>query len=341
MPRRGLPLPGPLTACALLLAGVMVFALSIGSYPVGVGEILRFFAARIGFCDMAPARLALLDNLLFDVRLPRVLTAVLVGMSLSVSGASFQAVFRNPLVSPDLLGVLAGAAFGAALAMLFDASWLTLQVTSFACGIAAVALAVAIGNLFGSASVITLLLGGLISSASFAAMLSLIKYVADPENQLPAITYWLMGNLGMARLGQLAWLIAPVGLAVALLSALGRALDAMSMGDDEALGMGVCVIAVRYAVIVAATLVSAMSVSLAGMVGWVGLLMPHLVRLLLGPGNARLLPASALLGASFLVLADGLSRTMFQVEIPIGIVTECLGIPAFLLVLHRARKGWG
>jgi iron complex transport system permease protein len=168
----------------------------------------------------------------------------------------------------------------------------------------------------------------------------MVKYVADPYNQLPAIVYWLMGSLASADLKDMLRLAPPMAFGILMLSSLGRALDALSMGDDEARALGVPVTAVRYGVIAAATLVSALTVSLAGMIGWVGLLVPHVARLLVGPGNARLLPASACLGAVFLLVADGIARNAGTTEIPIGIVTELLGIPAFLLVLHRARRGW-
>ncbi|WP_115717563.1 FecCD family ABC transporter permease [Gallaecimonas mangrovi] len=324
---------------ALLLAAVL-FALSIGNYPVSVSAILHFLADACGVASMPHNQYQLLDNLIVNIRLPRVLTAVLVGMALASSGSAYQAVFRNPLVSPGLLGVLAGASFGAALGLLLHGHAALVQGLAFLGGLAAVVLGIMIANLFGSASMITLVLGGIISSALFAALLSLVKYLADPEDQLPSIVYWLMGNLGMTRLGQLAWLAIPALAAIACLWLLARALDAMSMGDDEARALGVPVTAVRYTVIFAATLASALAVSMAGMIGWVGLLAPHIARLLIGPANSRLLPASTLLGATFLVLADCLSRTLAQVEIPIGIITELLGLPMFLLVVHRARRGW-
>jgi iron complex transport system permease protein len=263
-----------------------------------------------------------------------------VGASLSVSGAAYQAVFRNPLVSPALLGVLAGAACGAALGLIFSLPWWQVQVLAFVGGLLAVATGVGVAGLFGGGGVVMLVLGGIISGGLFTSVLSLIKYMADPLNQLPAIVYWLMGSLGMATLHDMSWVALPMAAGVILLASLGRALDALSMGDDEARSLGVSVTAVRYGVIAVATLISALTVSIAGMIGWVGLIVPHIARLLVGPGNSRLLPASALLGGVFLLLADGVSRNAATTEIPIGVVTELLGIPLFLLVLHRVRKGW-
>jgi iron complex transport system permease protein len=322
----------------LLLAGVLL-SFSIGSYPVSLGQTAGVLGAALGWIK-PPADHAVLENVLFEIRLPRICAAILVGMALSGSGTALQAVFRNPLVSPGLLGVLAGSALGAAVGMLMHGSWLTVQAYAFGVGLLAVAVTVAIAGVFGRGSTIALLLGGIISGALFSAMLSMVKYVADPSDQLPSITYWLMGSLASARMQQLLWLALPLALVLGLLCALGKALDIVSMGDDEARTLGVRVGAVRYGVIFLATLATAVSVSIAGMIGWVGLLAPHIARLLLGPGNVRLMPASLLLGASFLVFADCLARSLGQVEIPIGVVTECLGLPAFLLVLHRARRAW-
>ncbi|MCE1169956.1 MAG: iron ABC transporter permease [Azovibrio sp.] len=323
----------------LTLLGTMLASLSLGRYPLPPGEVLHFLLHQLGLGELEAQRQALLHNLIVDIRLPRVLTAVLVGAALSISGAAYQAVFRNPLVSPGLLGVLPGAAAGAALGLVFSDSWWIMQVAAFATGFLAVAIGVGIAGLFGG-SLVMLVLGGIISGALFTALLSLVKYVADPYNQLPAIVYWLMGSLATADLPDLARVAIPMGLGILLLASLGRALDALSMGDDEAATLGLPIRSVRYGVIALATLISALTVSLAGVIGWVGLLVPHIARLITGPGNRLLLPASALLGAIFLLLADGLARNLAETEIPIGIVTELLGIPAFLLVLHRARKGW-
>jgi len=328
-----------LPGLALLLAGAMFLSLASGRYPLPPLEVAGFFFAQLGWHELAPERQALLHNLIVDIRLPRVLAAVLVGAALSISGAAYQAVFRNPLVSPGLLGVLAGAASGAALGLVFSGNWWIMQLAAFLMGGLAVLIGVGIAALFGG-SVVMLVLGGIISGALFTAILSLVKYVADPYNQLPAIVYWLMGSLASADLKDIGRLAIPMLCGTLVLASLGRALDALSMGDDEARTLGVPVALVRYGVIGAATLVSALTVSLAGMIGWVGLLVPHVARLLTGPGNARLLPASACLGGIFLLLADGIARNLGTTEIPIGIVTELLGIPAFLLVLHRARRGW-
>lgn len=331
--------PRWLVAPLLTLAAALV-ALSIGRYPLPPGDILRFFAASAGLSSLAPEHYALLYNLIVEIRLPRVLAAILVGASLSVSGAAYQALFRNPLVSPGLLGVLAGASAGAALGIILGGSWWLVQICAFLTGLLAVTLGVGIAQLFGRGSVLMLILGGILCGALFTSLLSMVKYVADPYNELPAIVYWLMGSLGQVDLTDIGWAAVPMSLGILVLCLLGRALDALAMGDDEARALGVPVATVRLTTIAAATLISALTVAIAGMIGWVGLIVPHVARLLVGPGNARLLPVSASLGAAFLLFADTLSRNLFTTELPIGIVTELLGIPVFLLVLRRVRRGW-
>lgn len=338
------------TVNALLLPAVvlaaMLAALTLGRYPVSATDVMRLAAAAAGWIDLPAQDYQQLQHLVVQIRLPRVLAAALVGAALSTSGAAYQAVFRNPLVSPGLLGVLGGAAFGSALGIVLGWRWAGIQVLAFACGVAAVGVALAVAGWFGrgsdggSAGVVMLVLGGILSSALFSSLLAMVKYVADPYNQLPAIVYWLMGSLAVADLGQVLRLAGPLALGSLGLCLLGRWLDALAMGDDEAQALGVPVRRLRRVVIALATMVSALTVSLAGMIGWVGLIVPHIARLAVGPGNARLLPAAAALGAVFLLAADALSRTLATSEVPIGIVTELIGIPAFLLVLGRARRGW-
>lgn len=324
----------------LALVPAMLGALSLGRYPLPLADVAGFVAATLGLHPLPADRYDLLHNLIVEIRLPRVLAAVLVGAALAVSGAAYQAVFRNPLVSPGLLGVLGGAAFGAALGMLMDLDWAGVQLLSFGVGLLAVGIGVAIASLFGRLSIIMLVLGGVISSGLFAALLSIVKYLADPDDQLPNIVYWLMGSLARTELSQTLWLAVPVLAGTVLLAGAGRLLDALSLGDDEARALGLPVEALRGGVILVATLISALTVSVAGMIGWVGLIVPHLARLLVGPSNGVLLPLSALLGALFLLACDALARSLTATEVPIGIVTELVGIPVFLLVLHRVRRGW-
>lgn len=331
--RRNIALAGMVALCA-------VSALMLGRYPLSVRDVLEFLGASIGLVALPRHQYDVLYNVILEIRLPRVLAACLVGAALASSGAAYQAVFRNPLVSPDVLGVLAGAAVGAAIGLLFGGNWALVQMLAFLVGLAAAGIGVSIAYVLGDGSILMLVLGGMISGALFSALLSAVKYSADPYNQLPTIVYWLMGNLAGVDLGNLAWCAGPICGGILALIAMGRGLDALSMGDDEARALGVPVTFLRTSVIAMATLISALSVSLAGMIGWIGLLVPHIARLVAGPANRDLMPASAAFGAVFLLGADAVSRSFGFVEIPIGIVTQLLGIPAFLLVLSRARRGW-
>ncbi len=341
-PRRwSLSSRGQLGLLCLLLPLGLYLALLVGRYPLAPGQLLAFLLAQAGIGTMAPEQFDLIHTLVWEIRLPRVLAAALIGAALAVSGAAYQAVFINPLVSPGILGVLAGSSFGAALGMVFFSSWLLVQLGSVLGGCAAVAVGLGIGRLFGVQSRMMLVLGGIFSGALFSGLLALVKYLADPYEQLPAIVYWLMGSLGQAGFDDLA-LYAPWILgSVLILALLGRALDALAMGEDTAATLGVSVARIQLLVILCATLASALTVSLAGMIGWVGLLAPHIARLLIGPLNRLLIPASALLGALFLLAADAVSRTLSSAELPIGVVTELVGLPLFLLVLRNVRRGWG
>ena len=316
-------------------------SLTLGKYPVTLKDMATFFlneAFNIG--SISPDASRLFHNLFFDIRLPRVLAAVLIGASLSVSGAAFQAMFVNPLVSPSLLGVLAGASFGAALGIVFFKSWLAVQISTFAFGFAAVAIAVGMAKMYRGNNVLLLILGGVISGALFTSLLSIIKYVADPYNQLPAITVWLMGGLSLVDMHTLEFsAIFQVG-SIILITLFSGYLNALSMGDEEARALGIPVEWVRTLLIVLATLASALTVVMAGMIGWVGLIIPHIARMLVGPDNKTLIPASALIGAIFLVVVDDVSRLLFNVEIPVGITTSLIGIPFFAVILRKSRRGW-
>lgn len=339
-----MPVPDParrfsawlISALALLLVTALL-SLTLGRYPIGLGELLHFL---LGSGDLPPDRLALLHSVIIDTRLPRLLAAVLVGAGLSVSGAAYQAVFRNPLVSPGLLGVLSGCALGASLAIVLGLHGLWISLLACVTGWLAVAVGVGVAALFASPSILMLVLGGIVSNALFTALLSIVQYLADPQDQLPTIIYWMLGSLSAVDPGTLT-LTAPVlGLAILLMCLLGRVIDALSLSDDEARSLGVPVHVIRYGVIALATLISALTVSIAGMVGWVGLLVPHLARFLVGPNSARLLPVSACLGGIFLLAADAMARSFSAGEIPLGIITELFGALAFVLVLSRVRRGW-
>ena len=319
---------------AMTLLGAAALSLLVGHYqPSPLEAALRLWQGLGG-------RPSELWTVILELRAPRIVAAVSIGAGLAVSGASYQALFRNPLASPEVLGGLAGAAFGAALGILFGHALWQVQATSFAFGLLAVGLTLFLARLVGQGALVVLLLAGLISGAFFTALLSTAKYVADPYDKLPAITYWLMGTLSSVN-AQTVWFTTPVMLAATLaLVLLGHALNVLSMGDEEASTLGIPVRRVRMLVIALATLLGALSVTLAGMIAWVGLLIPQIARLIWGADNRRVLLASAMLGALYLLLLDDVARTAFSVELPLGVLTALVGLPVFAGVLRRVAVGW-
>lgn len=323
---------------SLAVAATAVVSMGIGHYSLPSAAVLDvLWSPLIG---SPSAQSPAVHNVLLTVRLPRVLAAMLVGASLAAAGAAYQALFRNPLASPAILGVSAGAGFGAALAMLLHAGALAVQGAAFAGGISAVGAAILIASRLGQGSPLVLVLAGLVVSALFQALTSALKYVADPVDTLPSIIFWLLGGLGRIGMPDLAW-AAPLALAGLLVLFLLRwPTQVLEAGDDEARTLGVSVRPLRLALIAAATLMTAAVVSISGVVGWVGLLVPHLARLIVGPAYAILLPTSVLLGAGYLLLVDDLCRSAFAAELPLGIITALLGAPVFVAVLAKARRQW-
>jgi iron complex transport system permease protein len=325
---------------ALLLLITALFSLLWGAYPIDFQTFAGFAHYKL-FGGEAQPQYTLLENIILQIRLPRVLLAMLVGAALATSGAAFQAMFVNPLVSPGILGVLAGASFGAALGMLLSDQWWTVQLLAFAFGFVAVGFAVAVGSMVRAGrSSIMLVLGGVISGSLFTALLSVVKYAADPYSTLPAIVYWLMGSLSMADLDSVALASVPMLLGIGGLILMGKYFDLLSLGDEEARALGINVARLRLVAIVLATLAGSLSVVMAGIIGWVGLIIPHVVRMVFGPSHTLLLPLSAIAGAAFLLLADSVSRLALSVEVPIGILTSLIGIPVFIIVLKHARAAW-
>jgi iron complex transport system permease protein len=297
---------------------------------------MRFFTDS----GLPVERYQLIENLLIDIRLPRIAAAILIGASLSVSGAVFQSMFINPLVSPGLLGVLSGASFGAAVGMLLAPSWLIVQLSAFSFGLIAVLTAVTLATLNKGDRLLMLILGGIISGALFTSLLSVIKCIADPYEELPAIVYWLMGGLSAVDGTTVLTVCGPILLSILILLLLSNYLNLLSMGDEEARALGINVRLLRFLFIFLATVISALTVVMGGIISWVGLLIPHMARMLVGPDNRILLPASILIGATYLLLADDMARLLFAVEVPIGILTSLVGIPFFAFILHHTRKGW-
>ncbi len=324
-----------------LLGLVALVSLGLGRYPIGFGDLAAAFglsAPAAAAIDVSQVRV--LKNVLFDIRLPRIAAAVLIGAALSVSGAVFQSMFINPLVSPGLLGVLAGASFGAAVAMMLAKSWWMVQLGAFSFGLIAVLAAVAMSAFNRQDRLLMLILGGIVSGALFTALLSAVKYLADPYEQLPAIVYWLMGGLSSVDRTTVLAACVPVVGGILVILLLSGYLNVLSMGDEEARALGVNAGALRLVFICLATVISALTVVLGGVIAWVGLLIPHIARMIVGPDNRILLPAAALIGATYLLIADDIARLLFPVEIPLGLLTSLIGIPFFAFLLRNAKKGW-
>jgi len=275
------------------------------------------------------------------VRGPRVIAAALVGAALAVAGAAFQGLFRNPLVSPDILGASSGAALGAVLSIFFSLGVIAIQGLAFVGGLIAVAAVYLIGSAVRSRDpVLVLVLTGVVIGALLGAGVGLVKYLADPYNQLPAMTFWLLGSLAAVNVTDLVPLLGPVTLGSLMLLVLRWRLNVMSLPDEEARALGVPTGPLRVAIVAAATLVTSASVATAGIIGWVGLVVPHIARTLVGPDFARLVPAAALIGGGFLLMIDTLARTVAAIEIPLGILTALVGTPFFIWLLASVSRTW-
>jgi iron complex transport system permease protein len=331
-------LPGLLIALAVLLAGLLV-AFTVGRYPVSLAELFDvLFASISGQPSGAPPAV---ENVVLLVRGPRVIAAVLVGAALAVAGTAFQGLFRNPLVSPDILGASSGAALGAVIGIYFSLGVLGIEGLAFAGGLVAVAAVYVIGSLLRSRDpILVLVLTGVVVGALLGAGVGLVKYLADPYNQLPAMTFWLLGSLAATTVADLLPLLGPVAVGTAVLLALRWRLNVMSLPEDEARALGVSTGALRIAIVLAATLVTSASVATSGIIGWVGLVVPHLARALVGPDFPRLIPTAALLGGGYLLFIDTLARTAAPVEIPLGILTAVIGTPFFIWLLAGMQKTW-
>ena len=318
---------------ALLPVATAVFCLGIGRYHVGVGETLEILLSALRGEGAASTAYSVICK----VRLLRILLSLFVGAGLSVAGASFQSLFSNPLATPDTLGVATGASFGAVLALLFSQNLLAVQTSAMVMGLAALLATTLISRVRGRSTVVMVVLAGMVVSALFQAMVSLIKYVADPEEVLPAITYWLMGSMSRASFHGIAMGVPLIVGGMAVLFLLRWRLNILSLQEDEAKSLGIDLKKLRLAVMAAATLITASCVSLCGNVGWVGLLIPHAARMVCGSDNKRIVPVSMALGSAFMVLIDTAARSVTAAEIPVSILTAIIGAPFFILLLRRTR----
>jgi iron complex transport system permease protein len=316
----------------IVLLVLAIVAMVSGRYAVPLSEIVA--SLRRSLAGKTSAELS--DAVLWQIRLPRIALACLVGGALGAAGAAFQHLFRNPLVAPDTLGVSSGAALGAVLAIFAGASAAVAAVAAFGGGLLAVAIVTALAaRITAHDRTLTLVLIGVVIASLGGAAISLLKFLADPYNQLPAITFWLMGSLAAATWQQVLVIAPPVLLAIALLAALAWRINLLALPEDEAQALGVHAARLRAVVIATATVATAASVAVCGIVGWVGLVVPHMARLVVGPEFSRLLPLAALFGAIFLLAIDTLARSATALEVPPGILTAFVGTPLFLALLAR------
>lgn len=334
---------GPIATRALylsiFLSPLVCILLSLfwGRYPIPPGQVLEVLTRRFTGAAADETRIAVVEV----IRLPRALFGALVGGSLAVSGAAFQGLFRNPLVSSGMLGVSAGAGFGAALAILLFPQKYLIYLFAFLFGIGAVLLAYLIGRIYNTTTSVTLVLGGIVVGSIFSALTSFAKFVADPYNQLPTIVFWLMGSLASAQRGQILIAAVPMLIGTGGLFLFRWRINILSMGERESRALGVNLQLNQIMVVFFATLATAGAVSMAGVIGWVGLVVPHMGRMLVGSDNRVLIPVSFCLGASFLILVDGLARTITGSEIPLGVLTALVGGPFFIYLLKETKaRGW-
>ena len=321
------------------LAVLFLGSLALGRYEVPVRQVVRILTDRVlrgahlgGLAQTWEDAMAMA---VCNIRLPRILLACLVGGCLSVAGAAYQTVFRNPMAAPDLLGASSGACFGAALGILLGLGTQGITAVAFFCSLLTVLAVYAVGMRIRGNRVTGLLLAGVMISSLFSAGTSYVKLAADPADQLPAITYWLMGSVSGTRMSDIRFVLIPMALGIVPLFCLRWRINLLTQGDDVARSMGIRTDRLRLTSITCATLLTAAAVSVSGMIGWVGLVIPHLSRRLVGSDCRRLLPCALLLGAFFLLLVDDLSRSLWAAEIPLGILTAFVGAPFFLYLMLR------
>lgn len=314
---------------------LFLFSISIGRYSIKISDILKLFFSHITSAnfDLDPN----IKIIVFDVRLPRILISMLVGSSLSISGLSLQGIFNNPLVSPFILGISGGAGFGAALGVLIGKNFFHIEILSFIFAILSVFMTYFISGSLRNNSNLNLVLSGFIVGNIFSSLLSLVKYYLDPMQKLPTIVFWLMGSFNSISKNEL-YITSPIFIiCIFLLFLLRWKLNIISLGDEEAISLGENPKLLKGIIIVLSTLLTATSVSISGIIGWVGLAVPHIGRFIIGPDFRKLVPFTILFGSSYLLLIDNISRTLTTSEIPIGILTSLIGAPIFIYVLRRRK----
>ncbi len=325
-------------AIGLILLPILVgiVCIGIGRYSISIGETIQILFG--GISDAAKQGTAY--TVIFNVRLPRIILAILVGAGLSCSGAAFQGLFTNPLATPDTLGVASGASFGAVLALMFDANLVVVQLSALVFGLLSCLLTYNISKIKGVSSVVMIVLAGMVVSALFQAFVSLAKYVADPQDKLPSITYWLMGSMSSASAKTLLLGCPFIVIGLVIIFVLRWRLNILSLNEDEVKSMGMNIKLMRLLVILAASMITSSCVSMCGQVGWVGLLVPHVARMLMGSNNKTVVPVSISLGAVFMLIMDTAARSVTAAEIPLSILTAIIGAPFFVGLLRKTGGVW-
>lgn len=341
--------------CLLICAVVLAFFISfmLGHYAMTPDQVVYnaatyltkvwdWFVAALSDPTIWDAEIPMMreERVLFNIRLPRILVVMLVGAALSVAGASYQGMFKNPLTSPDLLGASAGASLGACIALLLGLAGEYVQAFAFVGGLVAVGLAVWLNRMVDYDPTLGLVLAGILVSTLFQSGMSMVKFMADADDKLPTITFWLMGSFAQINLRDLFLILLPMLVGFAILISQSWKLNVLSFGDEEARAMGVNTQRTRLLVIFASTLITSISVAVAGIVGWIGLVIPHLARAIVGPNYKVLLPTSMFVGSVYLLIVDNIARLIASVEIPIGILTAILGVPFFVVIFRHNMKGW-
>ena len=317
----------------LIIAFLVVFfgSFMVGQYAIMPDELLRILCSR--FMDIQQTWPEAAENVVFQIRLPRVCAAALIGVALSVAGVSYQGMFQNPMVSPGVLGASSGAGCGAAIAIVLGLSYYSISALAFVFGLGAVLIAYGISRASRINPMLAMILTGMLISSLFSSMTSFIKLIADTQSQLPAITYWLMGSLVSIEPRDVLFAIGPIIVGMVPLVLLRWRINLLTVGEEEALSMGIDTGRLRLVVIVCATLLTAISVAISGVIGWIGLVIPHFCRMIYGYDFRRLIPTNMLFGATFLMVVDNVARLATTAEIPIGILTSFIGAPIFVYLI--------
>lgn len=321
----------------ILLALAAVASLGTGRYDIPFARVIAILIAPLSPPDVAITPTE--ANVVFTVRMPRILLAMLAGAGLALSGAALQGVFRNPLVGPQVVGVSSGAAFGGTLAILLSLPRYGLLGSAFAFGLSALVLVYALNGIVARRNILALVLAGVVITGFFGALVSLLQYLADTEDKLPAMVFWLLGSFATGNWDKLLLVAGPVLLGSALLVGLRWRINLLSMGDEDARTLGVNVEPLRWLVLVLVSSIVAAQVAVSGIIGWVGLVVPHMARMLVGPDHRVMMPASLIIGALYLLLIDTVARTATSTEIPLGILTALIGTPVFAFVLRQTQRG--